>query len=143
MTKRAQDTHRAEVVADPNQWSKQSKHSVAFQFKRKYVDKSYKCWRCGITCIFKAQDQKYTFEVKKASINQRRKFCNACWRESHKLRAALSEHDMRWAVDKLALRSNREFLNEWLDLLARWNEFAPYRQDVAKINMLHGLLKLE
>jgi len=54
-----------------------------------------------------------------------------------------SEHDTRWAVDKLALRSNREFPGEWLALLTRWNEFAPYKQDVAKIHMLRRLLKLE
>lgn len=59
------------------------------------------------------------------------------------MRAALSEYDLRWAVEKSDLRSNKEFLSEWLDLLTRWKAFAPYKQDVAKMNMLRGLLKLE
>jgi hypothetical protein len=142
MATRRKTVHQESVAADPNQWCEQSKHSVAFGFKRAYVDQPYKCWRCGATCTFTAQDQKYTFEVKKANINQRRNFCAACWSESHRLRAALSEHDVRWAAEQSALRSNREFLCEWLDLLARWEQFAPYKQDVAKINMLRKLLKL-
>ena len=39
--------------------------------------------------------------------------------------------------------SDRKFLTEWFDLLVRWKKFAPYKQDVAKINMLRRLLKLE
>lgn len=140
MTKRRENVHREAVVADPNQWSEQSKHSAAFYFKREYVDEPYECWRCGAACTFTAQDQKYTFEVKKASIDQRRKFCAACWSESHQLRTALSEYDVRWAAEKSDLRSNREFLSGWLDLLMRWKQFAPYKQDAAKMNMLRSLL---
>jgi len=143
MTKPAQNLHRNIVAADPEQWSKQSKQSVAFHFKREYVDEPYKCYRCGAACTFTAQDQKYTFEVKKASIDQRRSLCAACWTESHQLQAALSAYNGRWATEKSALRSNREFLSEWLDLLTRWKQFAPYKQDVAKISMLLGLLKLD
>jgi hypothetical protein len=143
MTKRAQNAPQNAVASDPDQWSEQSKHSVAFHFKREYVDIPYKCYRCGAACVFTAQDQKHTFEVRKASIDQRRTFCATCWSESHRLRAALSEHDLRWAAEKSDLRSNKEFLSEWLALLTCWKEFAPYKQDVAKINMLRGLLTLE
>jgi hypothetical protein len=31
---------------------------------------------------------------------------------------------------------------EWLDLLARWKQFAPYKQDVTKMNVHGRLLKL-
>jgi hypothetical protein len=143
MTKRSRNAHQEAVAADPNQWSEQSRHSVAFGFKREYVDKPYECWRCGTACTFTARDQKYTFEVKKASINQRRTFCAACWSESHRLRAALAERASRWAAEKSGLRSDNEFLCEWLDLLTRWKQFAPYKQDVAKMNMLRRLLKLK
>lgn len=143
MNKRAKDADKTSVAADPNQWSEQSKQSVAFGFKREYVDEPYKCWRCSAACVFTAQDQKYTFEVKKASIDQRRKFCAACWSESHRLRTAMAERETRWAAERNTLRTDRNFLTEWLELLARWREFEPYKQDVAKINMLRGLLELE
>jgi hypothetical protein len=142
-TIRAHAVDHESVPADPHQWSEQSKHSVAFYFRREYVDRPYKCWRCGAACTFSAQDQKYTFEVKKASVNQRRNLCAMCWSESHRLRTALSEHDVRWTAEKSDLRSDKEFLCEWLDLLTRWKQFAPYKLDVAKMNMLRRLLKLE
>jgi hypothetical protein len=143
MIKRVPEVHVAAAPADPNQWSEQSKRSAAYHFKYRYVDAPYKCWRCGAACLFTAQDQKYTFEVKKASIHRRRTFCSACWSESHRLRAALSEHDARWVFDKSNLRSDNKFLTEWLELLACWQAFAPYKQDIAKINMLRKLLGLE
>lgn len=140
MTKPLRDTHPARIAADPARWSAQSRQSVAFYFKREYVDEPYKCWRCGAACIFSARDQQYTYEVKKASIGQRRSFCAACWSESHRLRAALDEHDTRWRAGKSALRHDGAFLDGWLALLARWSEFAPYRQDIARIAMLRRLL---
>jgi hypothetical protein len=143
MTKCAQKDQQNSVAADPEQWSEQSKHSVAYHYKRDYVDKPFKCWRCSAACTFTALDQKYTFEIKKASIDQRRKFCATCWSESNQLRAALSEYDARWAAEKSGLRTNIEFLTEWLELLTRWKQFAPYNHDIAKINMVRRLLTLE
>ena len=142
MAKPVQDIQHTAVAADPNQWSEQSKRSVAFHFKQKYVDKPYECWRCGVACVFTACDQKYTFEVKKAIIDQRRKFCAACWSACHRLHAVLAEHDGRWVADKSNLRHNSAFLCAWLDLLVRFKQFEPHKQDVAKMNMLRGLLKL-
>ncbi len=52
-------------------------------------------------------------------------------------------NETRWASEKSTLQTDREFLSGWLDLLTRWKEFEPYRQDVAKINMLRGLLGLK
>ena len=140
MSKHAEGDRPTSIPADPSQWSDQSKQSVAFHFRRDYSDKPYTCWRCGAACVFTAQDQKYTYEVKKASINQRRIHCSACWSESHQLRAAMVHNETRWASEKSTLQTDREFLSGWLDLLTRWKEFEPYRQDVAKINMLRGLL---
>jgi hypothetical protein len=131
------------IAVDPNQWSEQSKRSVSFHFKREYVDEPYACRRCGASCVFTALDQKHTFEVKKASIAQRRKFCADCWAESHRMRAAMDACEERWAKDKDNLSADRQFLGEWLALLTRWKEFAPYRQDVSRINMLRSLLDLK
>ncbi|WP_167227642.1 zinc-ribbon domain containing protein [Massilia rubra] len=142
MSKRAQKDQQISVAADPKQWSEQSKRSVAYHFKREYVDEPYKCSRCSVACTFTAQDQKYTFEIKKASKDQRRKFCSTCWSESNRMRATLSEYDLRWTAEKSSLRANREFLTEWLELFMRWKQFAPYKHDIAKIAMVRCLLKL-
>ncbi|MEP6502238.1 MAG: zinc-ribbon domain containing protein [Betaproteobacteria bacterium] len=132
------------IPADPNQWSDQSKQTVSFIFNfiREYTDKPFNCWRCSAACVFTAEDQKYTVEVKKASIDQRRKFCAECWSESHQLKASLATFEDRWADQKRVLQTDREFLAGWLELLDRWKEFAPYKQDVARINMLRKVLGL-
>jgi hypothetical protein len=128
------------VPADPSQWCEKSKQSLAFQLWREYTDISYKCWRCGVECVFTAQDQQYTFEVKKASVDQRRSLCSACWSESHRIRVALGECEDQWVASKSSLAVDKAFLNKWLELLVRLEEFVPYKPDTAKKNMLGKLL---
>ena len=96
--------------ADPTQWSEESKRSVAYEFRREYKDIPYRCWHCKADCVFTALDQKYTYEVKNASINQGRRLCLECWAESHKIRAKLQECEEKWAQSKVSLQSDRGFL---------------------------------
>lgn len=125
MAKRDKLVQQTSIAADRNQWSKQSKRSVSFHFKREYVDEPYACLRCEASCVFTALDQKYAFEVKKASIDQRRNFCADCWAESHRMRAAIVACEERWATEKTSLRADPEFLGEWLALLTRWKDLRP------------------
>lgn len=131
------------VPADPEQWSAQSKQTVSYVlgFIREYTDKPFDCWRCGAACVFSAEDQKYTYEVKKASIDQGRKFCAACWSESHRVKSELAAFENRWAGQRRVLQADRAFLEEWLAALDRWKSFEPYKQDIARINMLRRLLE--
>ncbi len=46
-------------------------------------------------------------------------------------------------TEKSSLRADGEFLTEWLELLTRWGEIEPYKQDTAKVNMLRELLGTE
>jgi hypothetical protein len=128
------------VPADPEQWSDKSKQTVSYGFIREYTDKPYKCWRCQAECVFTAQDQKYTYEVKKASIDQRRSLCAACWSESHRIRNMLVECEERWAEGKAKLQTDKSFLTHWSELLAALEEYVPYKPDTAKKNMLAKLL---
>ena len=128
------------VPADPEQWSDKSKQTVSYGFIREYIDKPYKCWRCREDCVFTAQDQKYTYEVKKASVDQRRSLCASCWSESHRIRNLLAECEQRWAEGKARLQTDRPFLTHWSKLLAALEEYVPYKPDTAKKNMLAKLL---
>ncbi|MFG6412641.1 zinc-ribbon domain containing protein [Roseateles sp. DC23W] len=51
---------------------------------------AYECWHCKADCVFTAQDQKHSFEVQNAKINQHRRLCTAMLRglEPHSQRAA-------------------------------------------------------
>jgi hypothetical protein len=128
------------VPADSTRWSESSKQSVAFGFVHKYEDIAYKCWHCQAHCVFTAQDQKHTFEVKKASIDQRRSLCAECWSESHRLRAELRDCEEQWAAAKGKLKVDRAFLNRWLELLTTLETYVAYKQDTAKKDMLGKLI---
>jgi hypothetical protein len=128
------------VPADPTQWSEKSKQSVAFGFTREYNDIAYRCWHCKAECVFTAQDQKHTFEVKKASIDQRRILCAECWSGSHRIRAALRDCEEQWATAKAKLQADKAFLNRWLELLTALEAYVPYKPDTAKKSMLGKLL---
>lgn len=128
------------VPADPEQWSEQSKRSVAYDFRKEYKDIAYNCVRCAAACVFTAQDQKYTFEVKKASIDQRRHLCAPCWDESHRLRALKLECESLWAESKKQLQQDVGFLTRWLDLLNTLEAYQPGKRDTARKNMLAKLL---
>lgn len=128
------------VLADVSEWSEKSKQSVAFLFRREYTDIPYNCWHCRAACIFTAEDQKFTFEVKKASVNQRRILCNACWVESNRIRALLRECEEKWRESKAQLRGEGIFLVQWLELLEALEQYIPYKPDTAKKNMLAKLI---
>ena len=137
MTKQSRPTS---ILADPTQWSDKSKQSYSYYYTREYKDIPYKCWHCQAECVFTAQDQKYTFEVKKASVDQRRALCATCWSESHRINNALRECEDRWAASKSALQKDRAFLAHWLDLLVRLEAYVSYKPDTAKKGMLNKLL---
>lgn len=128
------------VPADPEQWSEKSKQSVACGFRRAYSDIAYKCWHCKADCVFTAQDQKHSFEVQKANINQHRILCTACWEDSNRIRNALRDCEAQWAEDKARLQTDQVFLGRWSNLLVALEAYVPYRPDTAKKNMLAKLL---
>lgn len=130
------------VPADPELWSDKSKHSISYHYMREYTDIEYSCWRCKAACVFTAQDQKYTFEVRKASIDQRRSLCESCWSESHQVRDMITGCESQWAAAKSTLQHDKEFLGRWLSLLTHLEQFVPYKPDTAKKNMLKSLLAL-
>jgi Probable zinc-ribbon domain len=129
------------VLADPTQWSDKSKQSVAYGFTREYTDQPYRCWHCQTDCVFAAQDQKFTFEVQKASIDQRRTLCTECWSESNRIRAALRDCEEQWIAAREMLKIDRAFLVRWSELLVGLEAYVPYKPDTAKMNMLSKLLK--
>jgi hypothetical protein len=128
------------VPADPTKWSAQSQRSVAAGWTSEYKDVHYRCWHCQADSVFSAADQKYTYEEKKAPIDQQRILCEPCWRESLHIAAQLQECQDQWAVSKQQLQADKPFLTHWLALLESQEGYVPYRHDVARKGMLRKLL---
>ena len=128
------------VKADPKKWSEKSRRSVSFEYVKEYRDITYKCRRCKESAVFSATDQLYTYEVKKASIDQRRVLCEKCWRNLLVVDSDIASCEQQWAQRKRELRSDADFLSRWLQLVVSRQEYVPYRIDTATRNMLRKLL---
>jgi hypothetical protein len=130
----------AGVPCDPEQWSEDSKGSVAYSFPpAPYRDKAYHCWRCQQPDVFTATEQKHTFEVRKANISQQRILCRACHRERVALEREASECWQRWTSGRSALARDPEFLGRWLAVLEALPGYNGAR-DKANIAMLRRLI---
>jgi len=138
MTKRASPDS---VPADPAKWSASSQRSVSAEWTTEYTSFRYSCWRCRALAVFSAEDQRYTYEVKKANINQQRSLCENCWSRLIAIAKDLAECQSRWSKAKALLAKDRAFLEQWLRLLREKEEYVPYRADIAKKNMLAKLLR--
>jgi putative zinc ribbon protein len=128
------------VPADPSKWSEGSQHSVSFHYVKEYNDITYNCWRCKNSAVFSAADQKYTYKVKKAPIDQRRILCTECWRELLEIERDIKQCEHQWAESKRSLRSSVDFLTKWLNLLTSHERYVPYHPNTAAKNMLRKLL---
>jgi hypothetical protein len=128
------------VPADPTQWSEKSQGSVGAYFTKAYEDRLYKCRRCGKDSVFSAIDQKYTYEIKKAPIDQDRVLCAECWKESLAVTKALREHELKWRQYKPKLKQDAKFLGGWLELIQLSKEFSPYKANTAIENMIKRLI---
>jgi hypothetical protein len=130
------------IPSNPDNWSEKSKQTVTFEFgfRKEYKDISYQCRRCSKPAVFTAADQQFTYEVKKAHIDQNRILCKLCWRELNDVLARLDQCEEMWRGEKEVLMHDMTFLSAWLELVTRRDEYIPYRPDTAKKNMLQRLL---
>ena len=128
------------LPADPTKWSEKSQRTLSADFIKEYTSHRYDCWRCKASSVFTAADQKYTYEVKKAPIDQRRILCGNCWKQSQGIGAALEACRQQWSLSKASLKNDKAFLSSWLDLLVEREEYIPYRPNTATKNMLRKLL---
>lgn len=127
--------------ADPSKWSTSSQRSVSAEWTTEYTSIRYSCWRCKASAVFSAEAQRYTYEVKKANVNQQRILCENCWQRSNAISNALGECERQWAEAKASLARDKAFLEGWAKLLDERDEYVPYRTDTAKKNMLAKLLR--
>jgi hypothetical protein len=128
------------VPADPSQWSEKSQSSVTFHWVKEYKDIEYNCWRCKKSAVFSAYDQKYTYEVKKAPIDQCRSLCLECWENSLKIKHNIRLCEEKWAESKRTLKNDKDFLSHWLQLLVLLEEYIHYKPNTAVKNMLKKLI---
>lgn len=128
--------------ANPEKWSDESKRSLSYVLfaPEGYADRNYRCYRCGKSAVFSAADQKYTYEVKKAYIHQRRKLCPDCWKPYQVIKHDIKVCEEQWVASKESLKNNADFLAHWLNLLLKYDAYEPYKKNLSTQNMLKKLV---
>jgi hypothetical protein len=122
-------------------WSPKSRGGLDEFFAGEfYEDKSFVCRACGRPSVFTAEQQKYTYEVKKALIYQEHVLCERCFKERNKLEAASKAFLQSWSRNKAALKAKRDQLIRWKEILELLPKFGV-RQDTARIRMLARLIR--
>ncbi|WP_338844603.1 zinc-ribbon domain containing protein [Massilia sp. W12] len=128
------------ALAEPRLWSNKSQQSVQAIWAKEYRDIHYHCSKCHAAAVFSAQDQKHSYEIKKAYIDQKRRLCHDCWLESLRIKQALQDYANKWHTQKNVLRTDENFLQAWLDLVLLHKLYLSRKEDTARINMIKRLL---
>ena len=133
------ESENLSVLVDSSLWEEASQ-GLQYAAAKYYLDKEYDCWHCQKPCVFSASDQKYTYEVLKASRNQRRILCNECWKLSLKISEDIDACELKWNEQKVSLEKDNDFLNFWLQQLLAREMYVPYKPNTAIKNMLNKLI---
>ena len=109
------------IQLNKNEYSEESKRSVGYSYLGKfYADIEYDCWKCKKREVFSAEDQKYTYEVKKLYMWARRVLCKKCWQEERLLKNQLQDIEKQYCTDKEVKLNDEAFLRNWLKLLEEY-----------------------
>jgi len=132
---------RQPVRIDKEQWSEKSRGGLDYVFASEfYEDKPFTCIACGQKAVFTAEQQKYTYEVKKAFTWEQHVLCATCFQQHNELLAEAAVFSASWESDKASLKGDRAALQRWkvvLELLPTYG----IRKDAARIRMLTKLLQ--
>ncbi len=110
-----------QIPLNKEAYSDSSKRSVGFEFLGEfYRDIHYQCKRCAKSEIFTAEDQKYTYEIKKKYMWQQRFLCNKCHAEMVTIKSELQKMEKYYCNNKEQSLKDREFLLKWLRLLKKY-----------------------
>ncbi|CAH0535399.1 hypothetical protein VST7929_02972 [Vibrio stylophorae] len=128
------------VRLNKDSYSEESKRSIGHEFLgSEYKDIEYVCI-CGKRDVFKAEEQKEDYEVRKEYMWARRVLCRSCWRECRKLKFELTEMEKWYSENKNVALQSPEFLKSWLKALQRYPGFGK-KADTARIEFLKKALK--
>lgn len=132
---------RPPVRVDKDQWSEKSRSGLDYVFaSENYEDKPFACRACGQKAVFTAEQQKYTYEIKKAFTWEHHVLCAACFRQRNDLVAEAKVFAASWAKDKALLKRDRLALQRWKEVLELLPTYG-IRKDGARIRMLAKVLE--
>jgi len=133
-------TPRKKVPLKKELWSEKSRGGLDYVFAPEfYEDKPFGCRACGRQGVFTAEQQKYTYEVKKAFTWEQHVLCPTCFQKCCELSAESSALVAAWLQNKGKAAANLPALRRWREVLELLPSYGM-RKDAARIRMLSKLL---
>jgi hypothetical protein len=129
------------VLIDRAQWSRSSQRSGGAHYSSKatqYENISYFCEKCKNKSIFSAEEQKFSYEVKKQFIWRVPSLCQNCQSQLNILLSAEREFQKTWNVNREAMKLNIVFLKNWLNAIQEIHTYGK----ATNYSMVAGILKL-
>ena len=131
---------RQPVPVNKELWSEESRRGLDYAFAPEfYEDKPFVCRACGSKSVFTAEQQKYTYEVKKAFTWEQHVLCPVCFHKRNELSAESSAFLAAWSQNKRAVVENLPTVRRWKEVLELLPTYGV-RKDAARIRMLSKLL---
>ena len=131
---------RKSVRVKKELWSEKSKAGLDYAFAGQfYEDQRFTCRACGKPSVFTAEQQKYTYEVKKAYTWEQHVLCQACFSRRNKLEAKSADFAALWKKNKKGLKDDRAALRRWKEVLESLPRYGV-PEDKARIRMITTLL---
>ncbi|MES9863528.1 MAG: zinc-ribbon domain containing protein [Candidatus Thiodiazotropha sp. LLP2] len=99
-------------------WSEESKRSYAYLSNDAYYeDEKYKCYKCGKTAVFSAQEQKKTYEEDKRYIWQKRTLCPSCYSTYNNINSKIYSFEKQTGSKYKSSSIDGSVIKEWLSML--------------------------
>ncbi len=138
-TKKA-GANKKKVPINKDAYSDASKNSLGHEFLGEfYEDIHYQCYKCQQPAIFTAIQQKKSFEIRKEYMHQQRILCRNCWLKLRQLKCEMQNIEQLYSLDKEKMKSDKEFLQEWLFILKEIPKFGK-KTNTARIRFIEKIL---
>ncbi|WP_152600140.1 zinc-ribbon domain containing protein [Cellvibrio mixtus] len=129
------------ILIDRARWSKSSQRSQGSHYSSNamyYENISYLCVMCKNKSIFSAEDQKFSYEVKKQFIWRIPTLCHNCHENLTRLLSKEREFQKLWNVNREEMKLNVSFLKDWLNTIKEIHAHGK----TTNYTMVAGILKL-
>jgi hypothetical protein len=131
------------VEINKENWSEESKRSYSYDSPIScYQDENYKCYKCGESSVFTAEEQKYSYEVKKNYIWKKRVLCQNCFSEYEALTKKICEFENAWGCEPVAGKGKALYLQEWLSALNEVPSFGKPKNEAVAIMISKRIEKI-
>lgn len=92
--------------------------------------------------MFSAAEQKRQYEIKKDHISTLRVLCPDCFAISNKAASDIRACERAWKDGRKILDTDSAFLLRWLESMAQYKRFQPYRHNFAIEAMIRKRLSM-